>query len=247
MTTKNKTIKKVLILGSNSKVAQSICEELAKSGCNYFYLISRDKIKGEIFANYLIKEFSVLVVQKYYDLLNDESNAIDEQISNGEFDLYLITAGYLGNNLLAEKNNSEASRILNINFNKIVFFINSFISDELIEKKSRLWVFTSVAADLGRPSNYFYGSAKAGLNTFCEGVLLKCQNKPFSVRIIKAGYMDTEMTKGKAPKILCAKTNYIAKRLLKTPDKRGSEYLPFWWGPLMFIIKILPSSIVSKL
>lgn len=243
----NNKIKKAFILGSNSKVAQSICKELAKSGCKYFYLISRDKKKGEFFANNLVNEFDVLVVQKYFDLLNEISSDIYEEIFNIEFDLYLITAGYLGNNLLAQKNNAEAIRILNINFNKIVLFINKIISDDLIEKKSRLWVFTSVAGDRGRPSNYFYGAAKSGLHTFCEGLLLRCHKKPFSVRIIKAGYMDTEMTKGKAPKILCAKTNYIAKTLLKRPDKRGSEYIPLWWSPLMFIIKLLPDSIVSKL
>ena len=42
--------------------------------------------------------------------------------------------------------------------------------------------------DLRRPSNYFYGAAKAGLQIFCEGLLLKCYGKPFSIRIIKAGY-----------------------------------------------------------
>ena len=39
----------------------------------------------------------------------------------------------------------------------------------------------------------------------------------------------------------------LAKQILKHPNKRGIEYLPWWWSLIMFIVKILPSSITSKL
>jgi NADP-dependent 3-hydroxy acid dehydrogenase YdfG len=36
-----------------------------------------------------------------------------------------------------------------------------------------LAVITSVAGDRGRPSNYLYGSAKAAVSTFCEGLRVR--------------------------------------------------------------------------
>ena len=110
-----------------------------------------------------------------------------------------------------------------------------------------LWVFTSVAADRGRPSNYFYGAAKSALEVFSEGLISRCYKKKFSVRLIKAGYMDSPMAYGKAPKILCINTSRGARLLLKNPFKRGIEYMPWFWNPIMFLIRILPNKIVSKL
>lgn len=244
---KKDIIKRAWILGSNSGVAKSICEELANLGCKYFFLISKDQKEGDKFADYLRNKFKINVIFKSYNLLNEFNSELMQRLYSENFDLYLITAGYLGSNSLAEQDDVEAMKIFKINFIKISQWINLITSKKRIENKGRLWVFSSVAADRGRPSNYFYGSAKSGLETFCEGVLLKCNKKPFSVRIIKAGYMDTKMITNKVPKFLCTDTKLIAKKLLKNIDKSGIEYSPYWWKIIMFMIKILPKSVVSRL
>lgn len=240
-------IKRAWILGSNSGVAKSICEELAKLGCNYFFLISKDKKKGEEFADYLRVKFNISVIFQSHNLLDDCNSDIMQRLISENFDLYLITAGYLGANSLAEQDEGEAMKIFKINFINITKWINLITSNKRIDEKGRLWVFTSVAGDRGKPSNYFYGSAKSGLETFCEGVLLKCNKKPFSVRIIKAGYMNTKMAINIVPKFLCTDTKFIAKKLMKNIDKSGIEYSPYWWQFIMFMIKILPKSVVSRL
>ena len=110
-----------------------------------------------------------------------------------------------------------------------------------------MWIFSSVAGDKGRPSNYHYGAAKAALTIFCEGLLHRMYKKPFKIRVIKAGFIYTSMTIGKAPKILCASKEYVAKTLINKPHKEGIEYLPFWWLFVMKIVSIFPKSIISKL
>ena len=55
------------------------------------------------------------------------------------------------------------------------------------------------------------------------------------------------MTVGKAPPALCASPESVARDLLRRPNKRGIEYLPWWWLPLMLLIRLLPASIASKL
>ncbi len=78
-------------------------------------------------------------------------------------------------------------------------------------------------------------------------LLLRCHGKPFAVRIIKAGFMATPMTVGKAPPALCASPKSVAQDLLRRPNKRGIEYLPWWWSPLMQLIRVLPAPLASKL
>ena len=237
--------KSIWVLGSNSLVAQSICIELAKKGCERFYLISRDKEKSKYFSNFLIKTYKVQVKERIVDLNSQNQKNEEDFYKVDDFDLYLITAGFLGNNDLAKIDFEEANNIICSNYFGILPWINNCNLREL--KILRLWVFTSVSADRGRPSNYYYGSAKAGLQNLCEGLMTSCYGKPFSVRIIKAGYMATPMTIGKVPNFLCIKTEDVARILLKNDSKRGVEYLPWYWRPIMMLIRIMPNFLVYKL
>tara|TARA_Y100001968_G_scaffold332612_1_gene391470 strand:- start:2861 stop:3607 length:747 start_codon:yes stop_codon:yes gene_type:complete len=243
----SQSIKSVLVLGSSSVVAKSICLELAKKGCKKFHLICRDTQKHHDLKNTLTDFYSTSVSEQEIDLLSyiDANNIIMPKVDF--YDLYLITAGTLGDASFARTNISEAFNITKVNFTSLIPWLTAIVSEENIIRNSRLWVFSSVAGDLGRPSNYHYGASKSALTTFCEGLMLRCQGKPFCVRVIKAGFMKTPMTIKKAPEILCADTKSIARFLLKSPDKRGVEYLPWWWRYIMLIIKLMPANLTSKL
>ena len=45
---------------------------------------------------------------------------------------------------------------------------------------------------------------------------------------------------------LLPKSN-VAKSLMNNPNKRGIEYLPWWWNFIMFFVKILPYKYAAKL
>lgn len=62
-----------------------------------------------------------------------------------------------------------------------------------------------------------YGAAKAALMALCEGLLLRCHGEAFAMRIIKAGFMATPMTGGKAPPALRASPESMARDLLRRP------------------------------
>ena len=239
----NKKINSVWILGSTSTVAREISLELAKSGCRRFYLLARDDKKNKKFASYLRSNFNAEVKTEEVDLLENQSTS---KIIDRDFDLYIIAAGLLKNK--KQKNDYlEKIDILKVNYISLISWINSIVTHERINNKGALWVFSSVAADKGRPSNYAYGSAKAGLTIYCEGLSLLCCRKPFSIRIIKAGLINTKMSAGVGPKILSSNPKNISKKLLKRPFKNGIEYFPFWWQFVMLIIKLAPPFITKRL
>ncbi len=236
--------KSVWVLGSTSDVAVSICNELAKNGCKKFHLISRRKLDNEFLINNLKFYDGITINLQELDLLEIEDKS---NIEIGEYDLYLITAGYLGDNNLAIYDKKESSKILRINFISLIPIIQNIIYNLDFTKETSLWVFSSVAADLGKPSNFIYGAAKSALNTYCEGLSHKFIKSKFKVRVIKAGYIDTKMSRGKTPSFLTIKPNLIAKHLLKSLKKSGVEYFPKWWKLIMIFVKLLPARIVSKL
>ncbi len=240
-------IRSVFVLGSTSEVARAICRELASHDCRRFHLVARNEEDNQILAKELEEKYGAAVSTEQTDLLADSSLTPVRLPEVGDFDLYLITAGALGNAALARTDVFEAMAILAANMVGLIPWITTIATPERLTKPGRLWVFSSVAADRGRPSNYHYGAAKAALATFCEGVLLRCHGMPFAVRIIKAGFMTTPMTAGKAPPALCVSPESVARDLLRYPNKRGIEYLPWWWSPLMRLIRSLPAPIASKL
>ena len=235
------------MLGSTSEVAKAICRELASRGCGRFHLVARNVDANEAFARELGESFGAAVSTEQTDLLADSSLNSVRRPEVGDFNLYLITAGALGDAELARDDAAQAMRILAANVGGLIPWITSIATPERLAKSGRLWVFSSVAADRGRPSNYHYGAAKAALTALCEGLLLRCHDKPFAVRIIKAGFMATPMTLGKAPPVLCASPESVAQDLLRRPNRRGIEYLPWWWSPLMRLIRVLPAPLASKL
>jgi len=240
---KVKEIKSVWILGSTSTLASEICIQLAQSGCKRFYLLARDNNKNIKFASYLKSVFNVEVDTEEVDLLE---NQYPPKKLNINFDLYIISAGLLKTKKHQDEYSEELA-IIKVNYMSLLPWISSIVTPERIERPGALWILSSVAADKGRPSNYKYGSAKAGLTIYCEGLSLLCHGKPFSIRIIKAGLLDTKMSLGCGPKILISDPKQISKKLLQNPFKNGVEYLPFWWKFIMAIIRFTPAFLLKRL
>ena len=243
----NIDIKKVFVLGANSEIAQCICLNLASKGCKEFLLMTRNVIKTENFASKLENKYKCSITIKSLDLFEDSLIREDDKDDIEDYDLYLIAAGSLGEPLLARNNYNYALKIIASNFTGHIKWLTKIVTNERIKKNSRLWVLSSVAADRGRPSNYHYGSSKSGLNLFCEGLLLRCHNKPFSIRLLKLGFVSTNMSIGKGPKILFSDPEWIAKEIIRKHNKRGIEYLPGWWKFIMIAVRLMPNAIISRL
>ena len=240
-------IKSVFVLGSTSLVAKEICIELAKNGCKSFSLVARNQEKNIILYKDLKRDFDVDVQMHNFDLSNYNNIEQIKNILLNSYDLYIVAAGYLGNSSKAGYDYEEAQKIVNINYVSLIPWLINICNDKNLKSNRKLWIFSSVAADRGRPSNYHYGAAKSALNTLCEGLILKSNHKPFSVRLIKAGIINTPMSEGIGPNLLKVSPKYVAKVLLKNPNKKGIEYLPWWWGLIMLVIKSLPNFLISKL
>lgn len=240
-------IRSAFVLGSTSEVAEAICHALARRGCERFHLIARNGEANRELAQKLQQRYGAAVSTEQSELLSEARVDPAARHDVGDFDLYLIAAGALGDAERARTDSGEALRIMAANVMGLIPWLTAIATPERLSKPGRLWVFSSVAADRGRPSNYHYGAAKAALTVLCEGLLLRCHGRPFAVRIIKAGFMATPMTAGKAPAALCVSPKSVARDLLRRPNRRGVEYLPWWWSPLMRLIRLLPAPIASKL
>jgi len=117
------------------------------------------------------------------------------------------------------------------------------------EKKGTLAVISSVAGDRGRPSNYVYGTAKAAVTAFCEGLRARLFKSGVHVLTIKPGMVDTPMTAGMdMPEMLVAQPDKIAKDIVRAIEKKKDIlYTPWLWKYVMIVIIHLPIKIFKHM
>src|SRR6185369_4567811 len=107
---------------------------------------------------------------------------------------------------------------------------------------------TSVAGDRGRMSNYIYGSAKAALTAFMQGLRSRMFKCGVHVMTVKPGFVDTKMTFGKPAMFLVAKPVTVAAAIVKAMRAGKDEiYVPWFWAFIMLIIRYVPEPIFKRL
>ena len=213
----------VWVLGSTSTVAIAICRHLAEHGCRRFHLLARNFERNQALFNELRECFEAEVSFEKVDLPATEP---PEPLLRESFDLYLVAAGSLGDAERARNDASEAQAITQTNFTGLIPWLTAIVSPERINYPGALWVFSSVAADRGRPSNYTTALRKQACCASAKACYCAA-TAPFAIRILKAGFIASPMpTDGKAPPVLCAKPEQIAHDLLRKPFRRGIETIP---------------------
>ena len=164
-------MKYVLILGAKSDIAKAITVEYAINGYNLI-LAAREVEELKEFSNELKAKYKISIQLKGIDVLDFSSHKLF--IDELEIKPYgvICCVGYLGNQRLAEKDINEALKIIETNYKGCVSVIEQCLY--YLEKANKGFIvgLSSVAGDRGRPSNYFYGSAKSAFSaSFCTRFL----------------------------------------------------------------------------
>jgi len=248
-------MKKILVLGATSAVAQAFCKQSLQnqnSSPHEFYLVGRNQIHLETIASDLKVRGAKAVYIHTMDL--NLCTQHEELIKNvltqlHSLDWVLVAHGILGEQRSAEHDTPQMLDILNTNFISQASLLNSIAN--VMEKQGAgvITVLSSVAGDRGRRSNYIYGSAKAAISTYLSGLRVRLYKSNVSVITVKMGFVDTPMTSQFKKSPLWAKPEQIAKKLVPLMENKtnGEIYLPFFWRYIMFIIRSIPSLIFNKL
>ena len=243
-------IKKAIIIGATSGIARSVSIELANR--NYeLILVARDyeelqRISADLkIRNLNLNKIYVLNILEHASIKPTIKKILNE---NEDIDEMYFFIGYLGDQQLAQNDWQERERILDINYKMPVHILSIFASYFEKQKKGKMIIIGSVAGDRGRQSNYFYGSAKAGLHIFAQGLRNRLNKNNVHVMTVKLGFIDTAMTFGLSGLFFVASPQKAAMRILKAASKnKDVVYIPFFWKYIMLIIKSIPETIFKKL
>ena len=241
---------KILILGATSSIAIAVMRELAVPS-SHLFLVGRNKTKLVATAQDLATRGAGQVDICVLDL--DDTKAHAQMLASaaerlGTIDLALLAHGVLGDQDKAQADFATADAILHTNFLSPVSLITWLANYFEAKGTGVLAVISSVAGDRGRKSNYVYGASKAALNTFLDGVRNRVDRKGVHVLTIKPGFVATPMTAHIQKNKLFATPPQVARGILKAVDRRSDVvYVPFFWWPIMTIIKLVPERIFKGL
>ena len=239
----------MVILGSNSEVAQAFVEKYLNNGAKIknLYLFTSNEQNTKRFAQHIYVKY----LQESTIIPLDITQEIDyKKLEKIDADLVFCATGFLGKNTQEGLyDNDNTQKIIDINYAKLIPLLNFFAKKMEAKRNGTIIALSSVAGERGRQSNFIYGSAKAGFTAYLSGLRNYLFNKKVRVITVKPGFMETKMTTGLPlnPKLTATPqqaANYIYKGY---KNKKDEIYvLPIWWL-IMLIIRNIPEFIFKKM
>ncbi|MDC0713067.1 SDR family oxidoreductase [Stigmatella sp. ncwal1] len=243
-------MKKVLILGATSAIAQATVRLLAARGAA-LYLVGRNAANLDAVAKDAATRGASKVEQQSLDL--DDTAAHESLVERaaqalGGLDSALIAHGVLGEQKACERSWTEAEKVLRTNFLSAASLLTVLGNRFEAQKSGTLVVISSVAGDRGRQSNYVYGASKGALTVFLQGLRNRLASSGVAVVTVKPGFVDTPMTAHVAKNKLFATPEQVARGILRAADGRKNEvYVPGFWAIIMLIVRTIPEGIFKRM
>jgi hypothetical protein len=238
----------VLIFGATSDIAQELATLYVQNN-HEVTLLGIDTESLEPYKSDIEVRYSRRINLKEFDILKHTSPDPDliEIIRSSDISIMLI--GYLGDQDKADQNDDELVRIVSLNYTKVIQVINQIQRIYVTKKSGIIAGVSSVAGDRGKQSNFAYGSAKAGLSVYLDGLRNRLYTKGVHVVTIKPGFMATKMTRHMSlPKFLTASPQAAAKQIVRAVrTKRNTVYIIPVWRYISLVLQLVPDSIFKKL
>jgi decaprenylphospho-beta-D-erythro-pentofuranosid-2-ulose 2-reductase len=250
----------VVILGATSAIARAVADRLAAQGCR-LVLGAREVDEAERLAADLRVRYRAEASAAAFDALDFDSHSafMDAAVDQlgGRLDGVVLCHGAMAEQADAQADFALVRSMIDTNYTSAVSVLNLAAERLLAQapggeegggRGGFLCVISSVAGDRGRPSNYLYGSTKAALDAYLEGLRARLFKAGIAVTTVKPGFVDTAMTWGLPGMFLVAKPQMVARDMDRAIRRRSAVvYTPWFWRFIMAIIRAVPRPVFNRM
>lgn len=241
---------RVLIVGATSAIATETARAYAASGARLF-LTGRDLARLDGVAADLRVRGAGAVETAVFDVTDLRRGPEVIEAAWAAFDgldVALVAHGVLPDQARCQSSADDALAAIEVNFTSTVALLTPLANRFEAAGGGCIAVISSVAGDRGRQSNYVYGSAKGGLDRFLEGLRNRLFRSGVAVVTLKPGFVDTPMTAGLRQGALFATARRAGRAVHRAIEgRRDVAYIPWFWRPIMAIIRALPEPVFKRL
>jgi decaprenylphospho-beta-D-erythro-pentofuranosid-2-ulose 2-reductase len=241
----------LLVLGGASEIAQAIVAKLVPDRCRTVVLagregprlseaVARAKAAGADLAESVA--FDATDVAGHRGLVE----RVFERF--GDFDVVLVAAGVLGDQDRDEADPASAAAVIDTNFTGLASAMLA-VSDRLRHQgHGRLVVLSSVAGLRARRANFIYGSSKAGLDAFSQGLGDSLEGSGARVMIVRPGFVVGRMTEGMTPAPFATTPEAVAEAVVAGIASGASvAYVPPMLRWAFAVMRVLPRAVWRRL
>ncbi len=241
--------KTLLLIGATSDIGHAVACAYAQAGWRIL-LAARDPKAAQRNAGDFATRNGKVPDVLLLDVTKPETFVAFAESLPALPDTLVCVAGLLGDQKQAEGDPLHATLILRTNFEGPALLLDRFAGLFAARGSGTLVGVSSVAGDRGRASNYFYGSAKAGLSAYLSGLRNRLANTKVRVVTVKPGFAHTRMTKDmKLPNLLTAEPQEVGAAIYRAAEAspRDVVYVRPIWRLVMLVIRAIPEPVFKRL
>lgn len=164
----------------------------------------------------------------------------------GEVTTAIVAFGILGDHNRAEHDEAEAARIATVDYLAQVSML-TVLADEM--PAGEIYAFSSIAGWRARRANYVYGSTKAGLDAFCQGLMDRLHGSPLRLILARPGFVIGSMTEGMKPAVMSVTPDIVADAVV-TAARRGRSttvWIPRRLALLAAVMRVVPRPVWRRM
>jgi len=240
-----------VVVGGTSDIARAVVRALVARRLRRVVLAGRDEIGLAAAA----KELSALgadavdsVVLDVTDVASLEARAAEIAARLGQVDLVLVAAGVLGDQAADELDPRGTAAVVTGTFTGPAAAMTAFAGVLRRQGHGRLVVLSSVAAVRVRRATYVYGSAKAGLDAFAQGLAEALRGSGAALTIVRPGWVATRMTEGRTPAPFATTPDAVAADVVRGLERHSAVvWSPRVLGAVFSVMRLLPGALWRRL
>ncbi len=207
----------VLVLGGTSEIGVATAVALAQRRARTVVLGVRDAERAEAAADRIRAAGATTVEATPFDA--DDVDSHERFVEgvfdrHGDIDLVLVAVGVLGDSKLSAADGRAAADVVRTNFLGAVSVTVPLVRRLRDQGHGAIVVLSSVAGERVRKSNFVYGSSKAGLDGFAQGLGDSLHGTGVDVMVVRPGFVKTKMTAGLEAAPLSTTADAVAKAIL---------------------------------
>ncbi len=239
----------VLVLGGRSEIGLEVARRIAPGRTVVLAARRAGDLTDEVALLERAGATEVHCVEFDADDLASHAAVFDEVIAaHGPIGLAVVAFGILGDQALAERDATHAAQILHTDFVAQVVALTELAKRMRDAGSGQLVVFSSVAGIRVRRANYVYGSAKAGLDGFANGLADALAGSGVGLLLVRPGFVIGRMTEGMDPAPLSSTPDQVADAVIQGLRRvRTRIWVPATLRPLYFVARLVPAWIWRRL
>lgn len=244
-------VQSVLVLGGTSEIGLAVARRLVKDRAQAIVLAARDPARAEPAAEELRALGAATVEVVRFDALDFDSHPafVDEVFDgHGDIDLVLVAWGTLGDQERLARDRRAAVQEIQTNYTGAVSALIPIVERMRVQGHGTIVLLSSVAAERARKSNFVYGSSKAGLDGFAQGLGDSLEGSGVRVMVVRPGFVRTKMTERLDPAPLSVGADAVA-HAVADGLRRGSHtvWVPAQMRVVMSVLRHLPRPLFRRL